>query len=182
MEHRLSQDSLQLRPFRASDIVDFSSLHSDEEVMADLGGPIDEAAAEAKLNRYMAAFEKNDYGRWAVFDDAAFVGYVGVMHREGPQYALGAHDEIGWRIHRRFWGRGFVTRAAHLVLNDIFDRVGLPYVLAYTLPDNVRSQAVIKRLNMTRRPDMDFSEKYDPVGTWDGLVWQITADQWRAQS
>jgi RimJ/RimL family protein N-acetyltransferase len=41
---------------------------------------------------------------------------------------------------------------------------------------------VIKRLNMTRRPDMDFSEKYDPVGTWDGLVWQITADQWRAQS
>jgi RimJ/RimL family protein N-acetyltransferase len=55
-------------------------------------------------------------------------------------------------------------------LRDVFERVHLQEVLAYTSPDNVRSRAVIERLKLQRTPALDYSE---PLGTgmWQGLVW-----------
>jgi RimJ/RimL family protein N-acetyltransferase len=68
------------------------------------------------------------------------------------------------------WGQGYATEAAKAALRDAFERVHLKQVLAYTSADNVRSQAVIKRLSMQRAATLDYSE---PLGTemWQGLVW-----------
>ena len=46
----------------------------------------------------------------------------------------------------------------------------LKEVLAYTSADNVRSQAVIARLNMQRAATLDYSEPLGK-GVWHGLVW-----------
>ena len=57
-----------------------------------------------------------------------------------------------------------------------FERVGLSEVLAYTAVDNVRSQAVMNRLGMERRTDLDFASQYDGFGLWNGLVWSASSD------
>ena len=71
---------------------------------------------------------------------------------------------------RAAWGRGYATEAAKASLRDAFERVHLQEVLAYTSADNVRSQAVIRRLDMQRAASLDYSE---PVGkgAWRELVW-----------
>jgi RimJ/RimL family protein N-acetyltransferase len=51
----------------------------------------------------------------------------------------------------------------------------LKEVLAYTSADNVRSQAVIARLNMRRAATLDYSEPLGK-GVWHGLVWMVRQD------
>ncbi|WBB53567.1 GNAT family N-acetyltransferase [Verrucosispora sp. WMMD573] len=57
--------------------------------------------------------------------------------------------EIGWHLHPDVWGHGYATEAAAAVLDDAFDQ-GLTRVIAVTNPDNRASQAVCRRLGMTR--------------------------------
>jgi RimJ/RimL family protein N-acetyltransferase len=49
--------------------------------------------------------------------------------------------------------------------------VHLREVLAYTSADNVRSRAVIQRLNMQRAASLDYSEPLG-AGMWQGMVWR----------
>jgi len=50
---RIETPRLRLRPWRDGDRIGFAALHADPEVMADLGGPIDRSASDAKLDRYL---------------------------------------------------------------------------------------------------------------------------------
>jgi len=72
---------------------------------------------------------------------------------------------------RNAWGHGYATEGARAALDDAFIRVGLSEVVAYTAPDNLRSQAVMTRLQMQRDPSRDFMADYDSIKAWRGLVW-----------
>lgn len=162
---------LRLRSWRTTDADAFAALNSDAEVMADEGGPIDRATSDAKLDRYMAAFARLGFGRWVVeARDGAFLGYAGIMP-SSQGHPLGAHFEIGWRLARAAWGKGYASEAARAALDDALGRAGLPEVLAYTAPDNLRSQAVMERLRLVRDPARDFTADYPRWKGWRGLVW-----------
>jgi len=159
-----------LRSWRETDREAFSALHAHPEVMHDYGGPLSRAESDAKLDRYAAAFDQGGFCRWAIESrDGEFLGYAGIMP-SGPDHPIGAHIDIGWRLVRSAWGKGYATEAAQAALQDAFTRVGLTEVLSYTSPDNLRSQAVMTRLRLQRDPSRDFTANYD-FGAWQGLVW-----------
>jgi RimJ/RimL family protein N-acetyltransferase len=70
---------------------------------------------------------------------------------------------------------GYATEAAGAALKDAFDRAGLVEVLAYTSPDNLRSQAVMARLRLRRDSPRDFKADYNGFRAWRGLVWVASA-------
>jgi RimJ/RimL family protein N-acetyltransferase len=161
---------LRLRPWQDSDRDDFAAMVADPEVMVDTQRPLDREESDVKFDRYAAAFERLGYCRWALETlDGAFVGYTGVMpaHQGHP---LGPHHEMGWRLVRAAWSNGYATEAARAALADVFERVGLSEVLAYTAPDNIRSQAVMTRLDLQREPRLDFTS-VNSGAPWTGLVW-----------
>ena len=162
---------LRLRPWGDADRATFAALHADPEVMRDLGGPIDRVASDAKLDRYRAAYRRLGFCRWAVESRAGeILGTAGLMP-SSVDHPLGSHVEIGWRLMRHAWGHGFATEAARAALADALRQHGLTEVLAYTAPDNIRSQAVMSRAGLRRDPSRDFTASYDDVGAWRGLVW-----------
>jgi RimJ/RimL family protein N-acetyltransferase len=167
----IHSDRLTLRSWRDSDRDAFAGLNAVLELTQDLGGPLDRAQSDAKFDRYVAAFNRHGFCRWAIEDaDGQFLGYAGVMpSRSG--HPLGPHAEIGWRLIRSAWGRGYATEAARASLRDVFERVHLQEVLTYTSADNVRSRAVIERLNLQRAASLDYSEPLG-AGMWRGLVWR----------
>lgn len=170
MSFTLKTDRLVLRPWRKEDRDVFAALNADPEVMRDLGGPMNRRASDAKLDRYRASFEQHGFGRMAIEEkDGTFVGYAGVMPA-AYDHPLAPHEQIGWRLVRSAWGKGYATEAARAALDDVFTRVGLDEVLAYTAVDNLRSQAVMARLRLRRDPTLDFDVLNDDV-PWHGLVW-----------
>lgn len=167
----ISTDRLTLRPWRSSDADDFATMNADADVMADLGGPLTRGASDDKLDRFRATFALHGITRWVVTDrHGGFLGYCGIVPH-ADDHPLGEHCDIGWRLSRNAWGHGYATEAATAALADAFERLGLPLVLAYTAAENARSQAVMNRLGMERRADLDFASHYDGYGLWNGLVW-----------
>jgi len=161
---------LSLRPWREEDRSGFAALNADPDVTWDLGGPLSRADSDAKFDRYVATFERHGFSRWAIEDSRqAFVGYAGVMP-SSAEHPLGPHAEIGWRLVRPAWGKGYATEAARAAIDDAFSRVGLIEMLAYTSADNVRSQGVMSRLGLRRASSRDFVAAYGGR-PWQGLVW-----------
>lgn len=162
---------LRLRCWKDSDREAFAAMHADPAVMHDYGGPLSWADSNAKLDRYTATYHQHGFCRWAIESrEGAFLGYAGIMpSRLG--HPLGSHIEIGWRLMRNAWGYGYATEGAQAALDDAFIRMDVPEIIAYTAPDNPRSQAVMTRLRMQRDPSRDFSADYDSIKAWRGLVW-----------
>lgn len=166
----LKTERLTLRPWRAEDRDVFAALNADPEVMKDLGGPMSRSASNAKLARYRATFEQHGFSRLAIEDQDGFVGYAGVMPA-AHDHPLAPHVEIGWRLARAAWGKGYATEAARAALDDAFTRVGMDEILAYTSIDNLRSQAVMERLKLRRDVLLDFDILTADDVPWNGMVW-----------
>ncbi|WP_164172017.1 GNAT family N-acetyltransferase, partial [Streptococcus pneumoniae] len=73
-----------------------------------------------------------------------FLGMAILMPVEGQ----GPEVEIGWRLPRAAWGRGYASEAAHAVLRHGFDTLALEEVVALIDPDNARSIAVAAKLGL----------------------------------
>jgi RimJ/RimL family protein N-acetyltransferase len=149
-------------------------MHADPEVMADLGGPIDQSESYLKFERYCAAQRERGVSRWAVEDsNGAFVGYAGVMPRLSNDHPLGVHFEVGWRLVRAAWGYGYATESAKAALHHAVHDAGLSEIVSYTSPDNRRSQAVMARLNLIRDLSRDFTLQTSTGLQWRGMVWIV---------
>jgi RimJ/RimL family protein N-acetyltransferase len=172
---QIATERLVLLPWRADDLAALVEMQADPEVMADYGGPQGPDASAAKLKRYQAAYDALGFTRWTVETAGAFIGYVGVMPIF-PGHPRDPGHEIGWRLVRAAWGRGYASEAARAALVDAFARVGLAEVLSYTAPDNLRSQAVMARLALTRRPELDFVQVLEGRD-WIGRVWSAAPDR-----
>lgn len=143
-------------------------MHADPEVMWDAVRPLSRSESNAKLNRYIAIYREHGFSRWAVESRfGEFLGYVGLLPIP-EEHPAGAGVEIGWRLRRAAWGQGYATEGARAALRDGFNRLGLHEVLAYTAPNNARSQAVMWRLGMSREEGRDFTA----ADGWTGWVWK----------
>ncbi|HEX2593659.1 MAG TPA: GNAT family N-acetyltransferase [Rhizomicrobium sp.] len=161
---------LLLRSWQPGDGDAFAAMNAHPEVMADLGGPLDRATSDAKLARFTKSFADRGLTRWLIEDRATgrYLGYCGLAWHD--THALGPHHDIGWRLTRDAWGKGYAFEAATAALADAFTRAGINEVFAYTAPDNLRSQAVMARLGLERLSDRDFIWP-EGEGAWHGLVW-----------
>jgi RimJ/RimL family protein N-acetyltransferase len=157
----LRTERLILRRWRDGDREPFARMNADPEVMRHMIRPLTRGESDAFVDRIERHFEERGYGLWAVEvpGEAPFIGYVGL---QVPTFM--PSPEIGWRLDTPFWGRGYATEAARAALRDAFDRAGVPEVISFTTPFNVKSIAVMERLGMTHDPADDFEHPNVPDG------------------
>ncbi len=177
MSKTLATERLTLRSLTPKDLPDFLGLMTNPQSMVDYGRPDSADQAEAKFRRYLICQARHGISRLHVSDADGFLGYVGVFVHDNHT-PLGPHAEIGWRLLPRAWGSGYATEAARAALTDAFATTDLAEVLAYTAPDNLRSQAVMERLALTREPQRDFQLVDSDIGVWSCLVWLAHRRDW----
>ena len=153
----LSTDRLLLRGWRDDDRAPFAALNADPEVMEHFPAPLTPAESDALVERITAGFDAHGYGLWAVEVRATgeLIGFTGLALQTFPASFTPA-VEVGWRLARQAWGRGYATEAATAALAYGFDIAGLDEIVSFTAVTNVPSQRVMQRLGMTRNPADDF--------------------------
>jgi RimJ/RimL family protein N-acetyltransferase len=134
--------------FRDSDLDAYAEMCGDPDVMRFIGDgqPLDRAEAWRHMAMVLGHWQLRGFGLWAVEERATgeLAGRVGCWQPEGwPGF------EIGWTLRRGFWGRGYATEAALVVLDFAFARLSQPRVISLIDPNNGPSIAVARRLGMT---------------------------------
>lgn len=136
---------------------------ADPRVMEFMPGLLTAAEADALAARFSDHIDRNGWGVWAleVPGLAEFAGFVGLKQApDGLPFA--PCIEVAWRLDPVAWGRGYATEAAQLAMDHGFRVLGLPEIVSFTATVNLRSQAVMRRLEM--RPDGQFDHPVLPVG------------------
>lgn len=157
-----------IRPWRDEDRAPFAAMGQDPEVMRHLGPLMSREASDAAVDRMMAMQKAIGHCFWALEarDGGAFLGFCGLKMAPLGIRGLTGFPEIGWRLARAAWGQGLASEAARACINWGWQQ-GMTRIVAMTVPDNRRSQAVMQRVGMSRRPDLDFDHpllaKDDPL-------------------
>lgn len=161
----IDTDRLTLRPWRDADREPFHAMCQDPEVMQHLGPPLGRTECDAAVDRMMALQSGRGHCFWAVErkSDFAFLGFCGlkIATDEGP---VCGDVEIGWRLRRDAWGKGYAREAARASLDWGFANLPVGRIVAMTVDANRRSWNLMEWLGMSRRPDLDFAHPRLPEG------------------
>jgi RimJ/RimL family protein N-acetyltransferase len=160
----LRTDRLTLRPWRESDFEPWAAMNADPQVREYLGDLLTPEQSAASLARFQAQLDEQGFGFWAVEVNRTgeFVGFTGLDQADKGMPFTGV--EIGWRLARSAWGHGYATEAALASIAFGFETLALPEIVAVTATANIRSQAVMRRIGMTRDPAADFDDPTEPEG------------------
>ena len=146
-----------LRAWREEDLAPFAELNADPAVMEYFPSVLSRAESDAFAVLIRSEMAERGFGLWAVEVPgvAHFIGFTGLAV---PRFR--AHFtpcvEIGWRIAREHWGRGYAPEAAREALAHAFGPPSLDEVVSFTAAGNLRSRRVMEKLGMTHDPADDF--------------------------
>ena len=160
----LETERLILRNWRESDRELFHLINSDAQVMEFFVMRRNRAQSDAMMDRLAQGIEQNGFGLAAVeiAETGQVAGFTGLNITTGLPVAEDGVIEIGWRFAPQFWGKGYVTEAARAWRDFGFDGLGLDRIISFAVADNHRSTAVMRRIGMTARPDLDFDHPNVP--------------------
>ena len=162
-----------LRLPQLEDVDDMLDFVGDDEVMRWIGGEAgDRAAAIETVERWIARWERNGVGQFAVVLDGQAIGRVGLLVWDSRVWetstyaAAGEHaqPELGWALARRHWGRGYATEAAGAVRDWARADRGVERLISLIAPDNVRSRRVAEKLGA--QPEEEVQTDHGPADVW----------------
>ncbi|MYV89687.1 GNAT family N-acetyltransferase [Streptomyces sp. SID1034] len=181
MRPYLTTPRLTLRPFADTDadldlVVD---LDSDPEVMRYLTGGRPMTRTEIRADSFARMLRTYPVGGfWATHlrDTGEFIGWH-CLRRFGDAPPRSA--DLGYRLRKSAWGRGYATEGSFALIEKGFTELGLDRITANTMYVNAPSRKVMERCGLSYTRTY-FEEWAEPVeGAEHGEVeYVLTKDEW----
>lgn len=165
----LQTKRLRLRALTTGNLEDLVALHGDPAVMAFITGA-GETRREVETRSLPDLLSRRT---WVIFEGAAFLGWASLRLE-------GGEAELGYRLVRSTWGRGYASEAACALVDLAFGELGLARVWAQTMAVNTASRRVMEKAGLVylRTFHVDWD---DPLpGAEQGEVeYALTLADWR---
>ena len=177
---RMRTHRLKLRSWQMADIQSYHEACNTSAVMCWLGGVQSRFDLKRDVRYFIRSERRHGFTFWALerLSDGAFLGFCGLARIPDWDCPFQGELEIGWRIRESEWGKGYAFEAASAVLRYAFDVLKADLVVSRTAAGNLRSQGLMRKLGLIRRPDLD----YHPMGEVDGLhVFSLSPKGWRGR-
>lgn len=180
----LTSERLCLRQWQAADLSPFAAMNADPEVMRYFPATLTTAESAQAMQRMQDGIAQRGWGFWAVqlLATSEVVGCIGLNHPD-PSLPCAPCTEIGWRLAREYWGKGYANEAARRALEFAFDELALSEVLSFTAVQNDRSQKVMQRLGLTNT-GRNFQHPLLPADSElrEHVLYRITRATWDSQN
>jgi len=176
----LETKRLLLRQWRNKDLLAFARLNSDPEVMEFLPKILSAEESNSLAEKIINLISERGWGFWAVEckSDNSFIGFVG-LHE--PKYELPVNPciEIGWRLAREYWGKGYATEAGNASLEFAFKTLNLNKIYSFTSVANKKSEAVMRRLQLVNTQS-NFDHPSIPIDSQyrEHVLYKIDKKSW----
>ena len=168
----LQTPRLLLREFTSHDADALALVLSDPETMRYYPAPYNRAGVEQWIERNRQRYQDDGVGLWAMeltktqdsevqdFEVQKMIGDCGIIRQQVEGERL---YEIGYHLHRDFWGRGLATEAAIACRDWAFAHLKTDRLISLIRPENLSSRRVAERTGMTVWKEVN----------WRGLVHHV---------
>ncbi len=151
MQVFLETERLVLRRFTGDDIDHLVELDSDPEVMRFINGgrptPRDEIENDV-LPGFLGYYERYaGYGFWAAVERSTG-RFIGWFHFRPAKEAPPDEVELGYRLRRSAWHKGYATEGSRALIDNGFAELGVQRVVAFTMVVNVASRRVMEKAGL----------------------------------
>lgn len=141
----ITTERLIIRPFTQADLSAIHAIWSDPEVMGPIPGTAyDQERSRARLTEKIGHQDRHGVSKWAVTErtSGSLIGECGLQY-------LDSDLELGYKLARAHWGRGFAAEAAQACLDWALAQRP-EKIVAIVDPANDRSARVLARIGMVR--------------------------------
>ena len=151
MEILLETKRLILRQWEESDKRPFFEMNSDPDVMKYFPSPLSRKESDKFFEKLLLLIEKQGFGLYPTVlkETGHFIGFIG-LNEATFKASFTPCIEIGWRLHKDYWKKGFATEGAIEVLKFGFQKLGKKEILSFTSKLNTPSIKVMERLGMQK--------------------------------
>ncbi|GIH89849.1 GNAT family N-acetyltransferase [Planobispora siamensis] len=181
----LETDRMVLRRFTEADEDHLVELDGDPEVMRFINGgrptPREEIRDDV-LPAFLGYYERFEgYGFWAAVERSTgqFLGWFHFRPQKGDPPD---QPELGYRLRRSAWGRGYATEGSRALIRKGFTELGVRRVVASTMTVNTGSRRVMEKsgLRLVRTFHQEWPEIIE--GSEHGDVeYALDRESWEAR-
>lgn len=172
----LSTDRLIVRDLNYDDLEFIHVIHSKAEVQKNATLDIPKSIDDSKdyLRKYLEqqnCSPRKEYGFCVSLDNQEQIGLIGLSNCLSKFKSA----ELWFKMHPKYWGKGYITEAALLVMKFGFERLLLHRIEAGVATENVASIRVLEKIGMQNE---GLRRKILPIrGNWkDNFHYAILED------
>ncbi len=148
-EYLFSSKRLGLRNWKKEDIIPFIEMCQDFDVMRFFPKTLSQTEAEQFIQRMQSHFNQFGFCYFAIeeIDTKEFIGFTGLLHQNYESPFTPCID-IGWRLKKSAWGKGFATEAAKATLDFAKNHINSNEIYSIAPKINSSSISVMKKIGM----------------------------------
>lgn len=146
MTCHINTERLHLRLIKSEDIELLCDLEADPEVKKYFpDGPRDRAKTKAMINRFISYYEERGLPCFLLFDRTSkeFIGRAGFGITDSGE------TEVGYVLHKKFWGKGYAAEAVTALLKYAKENIDVDYIIAYADISNTSSIRIMEKCGMS---------------------------------
>lgn len=140
--------------FQLADAAAFYEMNLNEEVLRYTGDApfVNVQEAERFIQQY-DHYQQYGFGRWTVRlkADDRYLGFCGLKYHKDADFV-----DLGYRIVRQEWGKGYATEVAKASLVFAFNELQLNGVVGRVMKENIASVRVLEKIGMHFVREFDF--------------------------
>lgn len=178
MINNLKSERVILREMEEKDWIDVHKYASQEKVCQyQPWGPNSEQESEEFVNQILIDVKKDPRSRFVfavVLDESTEMIGAGEINIRDYSNRVG---EIGYIVNPQYWGMGFATEVANLLIEYGFNDLNLHRIYATCDPRNIGSSKVLEKVGMIKEGKMR-EDLLLKDGWRDSLLYSILEHEW----
>ncbi|SEM13170.1 Protein N-acetyltransferase, RimJ/RimL family [Aquimarina amphilecti] len=143
-------ERLGFRNWTINDVdVFFTEINDDDDVMEFFPFKPSRTQTENFILRMQQMYNKTKFCYFAVdlLDTNELIGFIGLSEQSYIK-ELGTFVDIGWRLKKSVWKKGYATEGANACLKYGFEHLELKKIYSVASEININSIAVMKKIGM----------------------------------
>jgi len=144
-------ERLGFRNWNKDDLTDFAKINADPDVMEHFPNTLNLEETSQFIDRLQKHYLKNNYNYFAteIIETGELIGFIGLSYQDYKSDFTPATD-IGWRLKKSAWGKGYATEGAARCLEFAFNNIKLEKIIAICTDKNSASEHVMKKIGMKK--------------------------------
>jgi len=152
MNYIFKSERLGFRNWKESDITKMAEINSDSEVMEFFPAIQNRIQTEEFIARMQKQFLQKGFCYFAVEELKSnhFIGFIG-LSEQNFEASFTPMIDIGWRLSKQYWGKGYATEGAKRCLDYAFNTLNFNTISATCPVINKNSENVMKKTGMVKK-------------------------------